>query len=435
MKKLKQFAFAVCILVGYAPTSLGQNVGINSDGSIPDNSAMLDVKSTGKGFLVPRMTQAQRNSISSPATGLLIFQTDGTAGFCYNSGTAGSPNWIMLSSSTFTETDPKVGSISTNSLPKWNGTQLVTSNVSDNGTSVAVNTAATAPDNSAMLDVGSTSKGLLIPRMTLAQRNAISSPATGLLVFQTDGTAGFYYNSGTSESPSWILIGSIGYTETDPKVGSNTTNYLSKWNGSALVASNVSEDETTVGVGSRNLTVGSTSQFQVGNTGNITKINNVTTSFPSSQGATNSVLQNDGTGSLSWNASPVIGNSYITPDGGLAVKLTAGEALVRGNVVRGAGDGKVYKTSTTTPENVFGVVYQDASANSDVYVVTTGSAYVLFEAATTNGVWAGVSTTNSGKAYISTTTPAGNTEHDREVGHPIEVIGAAGLAKCIIHFR
>ncbi len=56
---------------------------------------------------------------------------------------------------------------------------------------VAVNTDGTLPDNSAMLDVKSTSQGLLIPRMTLAQRNAIASPATGLMVFQTDNTPGF----------------------------------------------------------------------------------------------------------------------------------------------------------------------------------------------------------------------------------------------------
>lgn len=51
----------------------------------------------------------------------------------------------------------------------------------------------TSPTASALLDVSSTTKGLLTPRMTQAQRNAIPSPAPGLLVFQTDGTAGFYY--------------------------------------------------------------------------------------------------------------------------------------------------------------------------------------------------------------------------------------------------
>jgi trimeric autotransporter adhesin len=73
---------------------------------------------------------------------------------------------------------------------------------------VSINTDSSLPDNSAMLDVKSTTKGLLFPRMTLAQRNAITSPAAGLTVFQTDNTPGFYFNSGTSGSPIWAIVGS-----------------------------------------------------------------------------------------------------------------------------------------------------------------------------------------------------------------------------------
>jgi hypothetical protein len=52
-----------------------QNVGINADGSAPDNSAMLDVKSTDKGFLPPRMTSTQMNAIANPPAGLIVFCT------------------------------------------------------------------------------------------------------------------------------------------------------------------------------------------------------------------------------------------------------------------------------------------------------------------------------------------------------------------------
>ena len=62
------------------------------------------------------------------------------------------------------------------------------------------------PDASAKLDISSTSKGFLVPRMTSTQKAAISSPANGLLVYQTDGVIGFYVNSGTSASPSWLRI-------------------------------------------------------------------------------------------------------------------------------------------------------------------------------------------------------------------------------------
>jgi hypothetical protein len=69
--------------------------------------------------------------------------------------------------------------------------------------SIAINTTGSAPDPSAQLHISSTSKGLLIPRMTIAERDGISNPANGLLVFQTNGSTGFYYNTGTPLSPSW----------------------------------------------------------------------------------------------------------------------------------------------------------------------------------------------------------------------------------------
>jgi len=76
--------------------SFAQNVGINATGSLPDNSAMLDVSSTTKGFLPPRMTMAQRNLISLPATGIIIYQTDGTTGLFCNKGTPAAPNWQLI---------------------------------------------------------------------------------------------------------------------------------------------------------------------------------------------------------------------------------------------------------------------------------------------------------------------------------------------------
>lgn len=54
----------------------------------------------------------------------------------------------------------------------------------------------TTPDPSSQLDITSTDSGLLVPRMTLGDRINISSPAEGLLVYQTDDVAGFYYWDG-----------------------------------------------------------------------------------------------------------------------------------------------------------------------------------------------------------------------------------------------
>lgn len=61
---------------------------------------------------------------------------------------------------------------------------------------VAVNTTGSQPDASSQLDVSSSSKGILIPRMKTSERNAISAPALGLMVFDTDkGTFMFYDGS------------------------------------------------------------------------------------------------------------------------------------------------------------------------------------------------------------------------------------------------
>ena len=67
-------------------TAYAQNVGINPTGTNPDPSAMLDVVSTDKGMLIPRMSSAQRAGIGSPATGLLVFDTDAN-GFMFYNGT------------------------------------------------------------------------------------------------------------------------------------------------------------------------------------------------------------------------------------------------------------------------------------------------------------------------------------------------------------
>ena len=70
---------------------------------------------------------------------------------------------------------------------------------------IAINTTGNVPDASAMLDITSSTQGLLTPRMTTAQMNAIALPATGLLVYNTSLSV-FEVNIGTSSSPNWVPI-------------------------------------------------------------------------------------------------------------------------------------------------------------------------------------------------------------------------------------
>jgi Chaperone of endosialidase len=85
MKKTLLFLFLALAALVIPSLSRAQSVAINADSSLPDPSAILDLKSGNKGLLVPRMTLAQRNAIAVPAIGLLIYQIDNTPGFyCYD---------------------------------------------------------------------------------------------------------------------------------------------------------------------------------------------------------------------------------------------------------------------------------------------------------------------------------------------------------------
>ena len=85
------FTFLAAVLL--TATTYAQ-VGINIE--TPDASAALDITSTTGGVLLPRMTEAQRDDINPAATGLMIYQTDGTAGFYNYNGT----NWVLSTTAT-----------------------------------------------------------------------------------------------------------------------------------------------------------------------------------------------------------------------------------------------------------------------------------------------------------------------------------------------
>ena len=93
---------------------------ISDSGSLPNSNAMLDIQSpatgAGKGLLIPRITQSQRTSTNAslaggllddsgdlrggPAHGLIVYQTNGTQGFYYNTSTNVTPSWSHIGDST-----------------------------------------------------------------------------------------------------------------------------------------------------------------------------------------------------------------------------------------------------------------------------------------------------------------------------------------------
>ena len=338
------FRFVVLYIL-CLPTLVFSQVGIGT--ASPHVSAQLDVSSTTKGFLPPRMTSAQKDGISSPVVGLLIYQTDGIAGLYYytgaswvklitpsdnttnvtgtvaiaNGGTgsttaagartnlgattvgsnlftlanpstiafprinadnsistlsgsdfrtaigagtsstngtltsvgiiagtsgtdvniSGTPitttgnmtlniptasassrgvlsstDWTIFNNKQSALTNPITGTGTSGYIPKFtSGSLLGNSILYENSGKIGIGTST--PDASALLDVNSTTKGFLPSRMSQLQREAIVSPANGLLVYQNDGKQGMYYfNSGTwyylANSTSSVLQVSSGGT-------------------------------------------------------------------------------------------------------------------------------------------------------------------------------------------------------------------------------
>lgn len=84
MRYLVGLIISLTTLTGYAQTGIGTVT--------PNASAKLEIAASDKGLLIPRMTSTQKNAISNPATGLLIYQTDAPAGFYFWNGSA----WTKL---------------------------------------------------------------------------------------------------------------------------------------------------------------------------------------------------------------------------------------------------------------------------------------------------------------------------------------------------
>jgi len=130
MKKLV-YSLALATILMVVNLKVVAQIGVNTDGSQPDSSAMLDVKAINKGFLPPRVSLTAINTaypISNPAIGLLVYNTatngappnDVTAGFYYWNGT----RWVRIGSAN----GDNIGD-----MLYWNGVQWVNVPVGING--------------------------------------------------------------------------------------------------------------------------------------------------------------------------------------------------------------------------------------------------------------------------------------------------------------
>jgi len=196
----------------------------------------------------------------------------------------------------------------------------------------------TAPDASAALDIVSSSKGALLPRLTAAQVAAIASPATGLLVFQTDNTPGFYYNGGTPAAPTWQLLGTGTATAVGDNLGNHTATQALNLQANPLTGTGDDLGPTAVGVG-----ITARGGFNLGqNNGG-----NLLLGYQAGQALTTNLSTGDGTG-----------NQLVGYQAGAA--LTTGS----GNQFEGFGSGAA---TTTGFANVFSGARSGAANTTGYY--------------------------------------------------------------------
>ena len=122
MKKIKLMLCFALIAIG--GTLFSQTLIVTDDPTYTTGNAssVLDVKSSTKGFLAPRMLQTERSAIVSPAEGLLVYQTDGNKGFYYYNGVI----WILVASGTISDYLPLSGGTLTGELDANDGFKLGT---------------------------------------------------------------------------------------------------------------------------------------------------------------------------------------------------------------------------------------------------------------------------------------------------------------------
>lgn len=256
------------------------------------------------------------------------------------------------------------------------GTSVFAQNTFPATGSVGIGT--TAPNASSVLDINSTTKGMLVPRMTSAQRTAIASPAQGLTVYQTDGTPGYYYyNSG------WRFIFSNrnnlvpGVTNTNT-IGSSTYTWKDLYLGGKFYFG--ANPFMHISGGSNNSWLGITSgslittgAFNTG-VGALTLKNTTTGSFNTASGA--SALELNTTGSSNTAVGYYAGNKNTTGTG----NTSAGVFSLRFNTVGNFNTANgIYslQVNTTGNGNVASGYYASGNNTSGSGNVAIGAAALM----------------------------------------------------------
>lgn len=213
-------ALAALFVILTSGAAFGQgNVGINNP--TPHPKSLLDLTSTDKGLLVPRMTAAQRTAMfptpDATGRGMLVYQTDAAQGFHYYDGAS----WIFMDPAAVPagwRTDGNAGTDAANDFVgttdaqglrfRTNGTERM--RIAANG-NLAIG-AQTDPVNYRLyVENNAVYPGVYI-------RNMFASGYTGMHLLNDQGNVRTHFGIGNSTSPTWTNLGFVGTTSAHPFV-------------------------------------------------------------------------------------------------------------------------------------------------------------------------------------------------------------------------
>ena len=337
-------------------SSTYSQVGIGTE--TPNSSSLLELSSTSKGLLVPRMTETQKNAISSPAQGLLIFQTNGTVGFYSYDGT----NWLHLidGSSQGLYFGPGTGNGN-------NNLAVGTSMGSGTGIgSTAIGSRALENYSGVNFDYNTAVGYLSLEKVTTGQQN------TALGAYSMDDLTSGNMNTAIGTE---ALINSTGDGNTALGRGTGWTlttgsNNIIIGMGADVSLNNLSN---AIAIG-YDAIVNASNKIRLGNT-NITNIETSGTitagaiTIPNTDGSANQVLKTNGSGTLAWTTPPSSSILYQKTQSDytltntvaeiITLSLPAGSYIVTytGFSFKFSNDGAEYVASriaTTSPGNLGG---------------------------------------------------------------------------------
>lgn len=230
---------------------------------------------------------------------------------------------------------------------------LLTFIISSQIINAQVGIGTTTPDDSSILEIESTEKGVLIPRVTTAQRNAINSPENSLMVYNTT-TNNYEYNSGTKIFPNWVNITyhpTIKYSNIDTATNINNNSAITlpvcgslEWN----------DDASLYQVSGNTITINTSGKYRI--------TTNISYNVPSVPG-NNSEQRVSVEAQVAINGTPqgaIAASGYVRSANGHTdaslhlnevLNLTAGD-VISIQVVRSGNSAPAYMRSTRT-SNIF----------------------------------------------------------------------------------